>query len=80
VSHWLRDQERAGHVGAAPRCTVCACPTPLGGGRNGANTREVADLIGDEPERMGAHYTRHVEAEQNIIRAFSRIKDRQDKA
>ena len=29
---------------------------------------------------MGAHYTRHVEAEQNIIRAFSRIKDGQDKA
>jgi|SRR5882757_1415651 hypothetical protein len=44
-----------------------------------ANTREVADLIGDESERMGAHYTRHVEAEQNIIRAFSRIKDRQDR-
>jgi hypothetical protein len=36
----------------------------------------VADLIGDESERMGAHHTRHVEAEQNIIRAFSRIKDR----
>jgi hypothetical protein len=36
--------------------------------------------IGDASERMGAHYTRHVEAEQNIIRAFSRIKDRQDKA
>jgi hypothetical protein len=48
--------------------------------RNGANTREVADLIGDESERMGTHYTRHVEAEQNIIRAFSRIKDSQDKA
>src|SRR5205823_10339624 len=48
--------------------------------RNGANTREVADLIGDESERMGAHYTRHVEAEQNIIRAFSRISDRPDKA
>jgi hypothetical protein len=28
---------------------------------------------------MGAHYTRHVEAEQNIIRAFSRISDRPDK-
>ena len=48
--------------------------------RNGANTREVADLIGDQSERMGAHYTRHVEAEQNIIRAFSRISDRPDKA
>jgi hypothetical protein len=40
----------------------------------------VAYLIGDESERMGAHYARHVEAEQNIIRAFSRIRDRQDNA
>jgi len=45
-----------------------------------ANTREVADLIGDESERTGAHNTRHVEAEQNIIRAFNRIKDSADKA
>jgi len=36
--------------------------------------------VGDQSERMGAHYTRHVEAEQDIMRAFSRIRDRQDKA
>jgi hypothetical protein len=34
----------------------------------------LADQIGDESERMGAHDTRHVEAEQNIIRAFSRTR------
>ena len=29
--------------------------------RNGASDAEVADLIGDKSQRMGAHYTRHVE-------------------
>ena len=43
--------------------------------RNGATTREVADLIGDESEVMGAHYTRHVEAEANITNAFKRLKE-----
>jgi len=28
------------------------------------------------PEAIGKHYTRHVEAEQSMIRAFSRIKDK----
>ena len=44
--------------------------------RNGANDREVADLLGDKSQQMGAHYTRHVKAEANVIRAFERIKDR----
>ncbi len=79
VSHWLRDQERAGHIGAGTTLHGLRVSYAAWWRRNGANTREVADLIGDESERMGAHYTRHVEAEQNIIRAFSRIKDRQDK-
>jgi hypothetical protein len=35
----------------------------------------VANLIGDKSVAMGAHYTRHVDAEQNITRAFSRLKD-----
>jgi integrase len=80
VSHWLRDQERAGHIGAGTTLHGLRVSYAAWWRRNGANTREVADLIGDASERMGAHYTRHVEAEQNIIRAFSRIKDRQDKA
>jgi hypothetical protein len=40
----------------------------------GATNREVADLLGDASEAMGGHYTRHVEAELNIIRAFDRIE------
>jgi hypothetical protein len=31
VSHWLRDQERAGHIGAGTTCTASASPTHLGG-------------------------------------------------
>jgi hypothetical protein len=41
----------------------------------GANNSEIADLLGDKSERMGAHYTRHVESEANVIRAFTRVKD-----
>jgi hypothetical protein len=35
----------------------------------------VADLLGDKSERMGKHYTRHVEAEANVIRAFTWVRD-----
>ena len=41
----------------------------------GANNSEVADLLGDKSERMGKHYTRHVEAEANVIRAFTWVRD-----
>ena len=40
----------------------------------GANNSEVADLLGDKSERMGKHYTRHVEAEANVIRAYTRVR------
>jgi hypothetical protein len=43
---------------------------------NGASDGEVAELIGDKSERMGKHYTRHVESGVSIVRAFERIKDR----
>jgi hypothetical protein len=33
-------------------------------------------LLGDRSERMGKHYTRHVEREVNVIRAFERVKDK----
>jgi hypothetical protein len=32
-------------------------------------------LIGDKSTRMGAHYTRHVEDEVSITRAFERVKN-----
>ena len=41
----------------------------------GANNSEIADLLGDESESMGKHYTRHVDSEVNVTRAFNRLKD-----
>lgn len=77
VSAWLREQERAGHIGAGTtlhglRVTYAAWWKRHGG----ATDREVADLLGDDSEAMGAHYTRHVDAEVSINRSFERIKNK----
>lgn len=77
VSHFLRDLERAGLIGAGTtlhglRVSYAAWWKRTGG----ANNSEIADLLGDKSERMGAHYTRHVESEANVIRAFQRVKDK----
>ncbi|MGY3609122.1 MULTISPECIES: hypothetical protein [unclassified Bradyrhizobium] len=37
----------------------------------GATDEEVAAALGDRDKRMGAHYTRHVENELKVIRAFT---------
>ena len=66
---------RPGYIGAGTTLHGLRVSYAAWWRRNGANIREVADLIGDESERMGAHYARHVEAEQNIARAFNRIKN-----
>ncbi len=76
VSHWLRDRERDGLIGAGTtlhglRVSYAAWWKRTGG----ANNAEIADLLGDKSERMGAHYTRHVDSESNVTRAFSRLKD-----
>lgn len=42
--------------------------------RDGANTSNVAAALGDRDERMGAHYTRHVENEARVIQAFGKPK------
>jgi len=75
VSHFLRDLEREGLIGAGTtlhglRVSYAAWWKRTGGATNS----EIADLLGDKSERMGAHYTRHVEAEANVIRAFQRVK------
>jgi len=75
VSHWLRDRERAGEIGPGTTLHGLRVSYAAWWRRNGATTREVADLIGDESEVMGAHYTRHVEAEANITNAFKRLKE-----
>jgi integrase len=77
VSHWLRDREREGMIGAGTtlhglRVSYAAWWKRTGGASDG----EVADLLGDKSERMGKHYTRHVEREVNVIRAFERVKDK----
>lgn len=76
VSHWLRDRERDGLIGAGTTLHGLRVSYAAWWKRNGATNREVADLIGDKSETMGAHYTRHVEAEVNIVRAFERLKDK----
>jgi integrase len=68
--------ERAGLIGAGttlhgPRVSYAAWWKRAGG----ATTRVVADLQGDKSERMGKHYTRHVEADANVIQAFIPVRD-----
>ncbi|MEO1142529.1 MAG: tyrosine-type recombinase/integrase [Pseudomonadota bacterium] len=40
--------------------------------RQGEDDRTIADAIGDRSATMGAHYTRHVERETNVVKAFGR--------
>ena len=76
VSHYLRDLERAGLIGAGTTLHgLCVSYAAWWKRTGGANNSEVADLLGDKSERMGKHYTRHVEAEANVIRAFTRVRD-----
>jgi hypothetical protein len=76
VSHWLRDQERGGHIGTGTTLHGLRVTYAAWWKRNGASNAEVAELIGDKSEAMGKHYTRHVESEVNVIRAFNRLKDK----
>jgi hypothetical protein len=76
VSHWLRDRERDGLIGAGTTLHGLRVSYAAWWGRTGASNAEVADLLGDKSERMGKHYTRHVEREANVIRAFERVKDK----
>jgi hypothetical protein len=75
VSHWLRDQERKGLIGAGTTLHGLRVSYAAWWKRNGASDSEVAALIGDKSQRMGTHYTRHVESEASIKRAFDRVKD-----
>jgi hypothetical protein len=76
VSHWLRDRERDGLIGAGTTLHGLRVSYAAWWKRSGATNSEVADLIGDASEAMGAHYTRHVDSEVNVVRAFERARDR----
>lgn len=76
VSRWLRTQERKGNIGKGTTLHGLRVTYAAWWKRNGASDGEVAELIGDRSERMGRHYTRHVEAEVSITRAFERVKQK----
>jgi Phage integrase family len=76
VSHWLRDRERDGLIGAGTTLHGLRVSYAAWLSRSGADTGEVAAALGDKSERMGKHYTRHVEAEASVIRAFTKAADK----
>ena len=75
VSHWLRDRERDAKIGAGTTLHGLRVSYAAWWKRMGASDDEVARLIGDKSLRMGTHYTRHVEDEVSITRAFNRLKN-----
>jgi hypothetical protein len=79
VSHWLRDQEKASVISTGTTLHGLRSTYAAWLARNAANSKEVTAALGDRSERMGIHYTRHVENEANVIRAFERIKDKPSK-
>ena len=73
VSHWLRDREADGLIGAGTTLHGLRVSYAAWWKRNGASDAEVAALIGDKSQSMGTHYTRHVKEEVSIVMAFNRI-------
>jgi integrase len=71
-SNWIAALEAKGLVG--PGLTLHGLRVTFAAAlkRDGANTSNVAAALGDRDERMGAHYTRHVENEAKVIQAFGK--------
>ncbi len=76
VSHYLRDIEALGKVGPGTTLHGLRVTYAADLKRSGADTGDIAAALGDKSERMGAHYTRHVENEAKVIRAFEGKKAR----
>ena len=76
-SHFFRDLEAKGLIGSGTTLHGLRSSYAAWWKRNGATNREIADLLGDESEAMGAHYSRHVDRESNVIRAFEKLKPKQ---
>ncbi|MDO8398999.1 MAG: tyrosine-type recombinase/integrase [Bradyrhizobium sp.] len=70
VSHYLRRLEKDGLIGAGTTLHGLRVSYAAELGRGGASNGDVAAALGDRSERMGKHYTRHVENETRVIRAF----------
>lgn len=74
VSHFLRDLEREGLIGAGTTLHGVRVSYAAEMGRDGVSDGDVAAALGDRSEAMGKHYTRHVQNETKVIRAFERKK------
>jgi site-specific recombinase XerD len=76
VSHFLRGIEATSAV--EPGATLHGLRVSFAAelGRDGASDGDVAAALGDKSERMGKHYTRHVENETKVIRAFKSKNNR----
>ncbi len=79
VSHYLRGQEVLGNIGAGTTLHGLRTSYAADLSRHGADTGDVGVALGDKSERMGAHYTRHVENETKVIRAFEGKKKKAPK-
>jgi integrase len=74
VSHFFRGLEADGKIGAGTTLHGLRVTYAAALRREGVGTGDVAAALGDKSERMGAHYTRHVENENKVIRAFEKKK------
>lgn len=70
VSHYLAGLKAKALI--RPGCTLHGLRVTYAASirRMGLDTGVVADALGDRSERMGKHYTRHVEKEHSRMRAF----------
>lgn len=74
MSNWLKKLERDGLVGKGLTLHGLRVSYAAGLRRDGADASDVAAALGDRTARMGEHYTRHVEKEARVIRAFGKPK------
>lgn len=70
VSHFLRTLEAEGKIGAGTTLHGLRVTYAASLRRSGATASDVAAALGDSSERMGEHYTRHVEKEARVVSAF----------
>lgn len=75
VSHFLRGLEKDGKIDPGTTLHGLRVTYAAALRRDGVGTGDVAAALGDRSERMGAHYTRHVENEAKVIRAFASKKN-----
>jgi integrase len=75
VSHYFRDLERKGLIGTGTTLHGLRATYAAWLKRHGASDAEIAGALTDRSSRMGGHYSRHVEREANVVRAFKRVWD-----